>query len=209
MSGSRRAGVILWLVAPVLLFLGWARTPAVAGDMAAGLPQAFPGFVLAGDNRLTAREYDLLGTRDVAWRTYFDAGREPIYLIAVFHEANWKSVHPPHICLRGSDMDLREDHQVRAILGDRQVDVGEIVAHSKSNGRDYLSWFVFGAPDFVSPSYSAFVWRHVPRALMRRTDRGFLLRVETWIGAGGLAEARERCRAFLAESLPAAEARLR
>lgn len=205
----RHAALILWTLAPLLLFLSWSRPPAVRGDLAGRLPRALKGFSLARDNPMTVREYDLLGTRDVVWRTYVDSAREPVYLIAVFHEANWKSVHPPHICLRGSDMELREDRRLRAVLGDREVGVGEIVAHSRSNGRGYLSWFVFGAPDFVSPSYGAFVWRHVPRALLRRSDPGFLLRVETWIGDGDLVAARERCRAFLAEILPAAEASLR
>ena len=204
----RGSALILWSAAPVLLLLGLVRPPAIGDEMAEGLPRALPGFELARDNPLTARQFDLLGTRDVVWRTYLDASREPVYLIAVFHAANWKSVHPPHICLRGSDMELREDRRLRAILGERQVDVGEIVAHSKTNGQGYLSWFVYGAQDFCSPSYAAFVWRHVPRALLRRADSGFLLRVETWIGMGGLAAARERCRALLAEVLPAAEARL-
>ena len=209
-SAPWRSAIVLWIAAPVLLALGLVRPPVGSQSRSLQLPASVAGHELVRENRLTEREYDLLGTRDVVWRTYRGDDGRKVFSIAVFHEANWKSVHPPHICLRGSDMVLRADRRHRTAIDGRDLEVGEIVAFSNSARREYLSWFVYGAPEFSTPSYAGFVWRHLPRAVLRQSDPGFLLRVETWIdGDDGLERARERCRRFLRVVLPAAEAALR
>jgi EpsI family protein len=193
----------------LLAWLAVYRPDVGTEDRAAGMPERVGEFTVVRRNALTPREYALLGTRDVVWRTYRANAGPPVFVIAVFHEANWKSVHPPHICLRGSDMVLRTDQRRRVLLGARSVEVGEIQAHSRSARRDYLSWFVYGGPGLATPSYAAFVLHHLPRALFRRNGPGFLLRVETWIDGGDVETARGRCRQLLEGLLPAAEARLR
>ena len=67
----------------------------------------------------------------------------------------------------------------------------------------------FGASDFLTASYTRFVLHHAPAALLRRSTRGFLLRVETWVEDGEMAAAEARCADFLAKILAAAQERLK
>ena len=64
---------------------------------------------------------------------------------------------------------------------------------------------MYGAPGLLTPSYFEFFWHHAPLALFRQATSGFLLRVETYVGAGGQAEAEQRCSDFLAKMVPAAQ----
>jgi hypothetical protein len=138
-----------------------------------------------------------------------------VFLVAVFHEENWKSVHPPRICIEGSDMAIREEGQV-ALTGETGT-AGRILAYSRTTKLDYLSLYVYGAPGLRTATYfswspwlTSFFWYHAPRALLRRGTPGFLVRVETFAeGEGGMAAAEQRCRDFLTKILPAAEALVR
>ena len=83
--------------------------------------------------------------------------------------------------------------------------VGRIVAKNRSSGDDYLSLFVYGAPGFLGAVYTSFFLHHAPRALVRSSTAGFLLRVESFVGASGAAAAEARCADFVAKVLPSCQ----
>lgn len=203
----RCSGLVLWILAPLLLVLSIYR-PASSGGRAAGLPERLGEWHAVREHFLGEREHALLGTDDVAWRTYQGADGEPVYLVAVFHDSNWKSVHPPHICLEGTNMDIVRDDRETLDLNGRQLELGRLLCLSRDQGKYYLGYYLFGARDFTASTYQAFFWHHLPLGLLRASNSGFLMRVETWVGEGGEAAARRRCEAFLADFLPAAEALL-
>jgi len=204
----RRSGWILWLLAPVLLGLSLYRPFTPSNNRAARIPTVIGPWALVAEHPLGARGHALLGTDDACWRTYSRPDEAPVYLVAVYHDSNWKSVHPPHICLEGSNMEIVRDDSLAVDLGGRIQEVGELLCLSLDRERDYLSLYLFGAEGFTTSSYGGFLWHHLPRALVRASSSGFLMRVETWVGEGGEEAARERCTAFLAEFLPVAEALL-
>jgi EpsI family protein len=193
-------------VAPLLLALSLYRPFTESRGRAGALPEALPSYQLVERHEMTPRQYELLGTNDAAWRTYRDAAGHEVYLVALYHEENWKSVHPPRICLEGSDMSIVEEGEVELPGGAGTA--GRIVAHSRSGQRDYISVYVYGAPDLLTGSYLSFVWHHAPRAVLRRPTRGFLLRVESFVESDGTAAAVARCVDFLTELVPSARALL-
>ena len=69
---------------------------------------------------------------------------------------------------------------------------------------------VFGTRDWLSGDYWDFTLYHLPRALLRANESGFLLRVESPIyGGEEPADAEARCAAFLRSLLPSARSLLR
>jgi hypothetical protein len=116
-------------------------------------------------------------------------------VVALFHDSNWKSVHPPRICIEGSNMDiLRDEEAPFPELGPGRT-VGRIVARSRADGVEYVTMSLYGAADWSAGGYWDFVLHHLPRALVRAPMSGFLLRVESAVLPG--------------EQLDAAEARAR
>lgn len=209
---ARRRGmaVLLWTLAPLLLLLGLYRPPASTRGRAEQLPVVLGGFRLQQSYPIPAQYYRLLGTDDATWRSYVDGSGGEVVVVAVFHDSNWKSVHPPHVCLQGSDFVLVEDDHVSIDLGGAPVPVGHLVAEASQSGRPYVCDYVFGSRDLVTGSYWSFFWHHAPRALFRRSNAGFLLRVESWAdGDDGRAAAERRCRELLQQLLPAAQELLR
>lgn len=209
----RGAAVLLWLLAGPLLWLSLYRPFADVSGRAERLPTTIAGAVLeprdaadqAAFERALPRFAELLGTRDFVWSRYRDGGGAPLNLVALFHDSNWKSVHPPQICIEGSDMDIEIDDLLPIALGDDTVAVSRIAARSRKDGRHYVTLSVFGTRDWLAGSYFEFFVHHAPRALLRTSNAGFLLRVETLIGVGeDAAVAVERCRRFLAELVPQA-----
>jgi exosortase len=210
----------LWLLAGPLLFLGTYRPPAGPGDRAERLPVQLAGCELVPRTPAEARRFEqslprwreLLGTPDFVWRRYrrSAAPQSRIQLVALFHDSNWKSVHPPRICIEGSDMDIEQDDVVPAPWLGTGVTAGRILARARADGVRYLTLSLFGTRDWASGSYTEFTMHHLPRAFWRANESGFLLRVETPLAAGeDLAVAEARCGAFLAELLPAARELLR
>ncbi len=207
--GARTSAVVLWLAAPVLLWLTLHRPFTATSGRAARVPVAVGEFRVASDHALTPREFDLLGTDDATWRTYRDRTGAEIYVVVVFHQENWKSVHPPHLCLRGSDMLIDGDAiQTTRALDGTDFEVGRILASSRVGGRRYLSMFLYGARGLRTASYSGFVLHHLPRAIARVAAPGYLLRVETWID-GDVDAADARCRGLLTALVPELEELLR
>ena len=205
----KKSGLVLWLLGPFLLWLSSYRPfPAVSGR-ANRLPAQVGEFVLARDHELTARTHELLGTTDATWRTYRDAAGHEIYLVAVFHEQNWKSVHPPRICIEGSNMTVtaESDHALETDASSGRA-YALLEAKSNENGRRYLTCYVYGAADFTTPHYASFFMHHAPAALLRRGTSGFLLRVEAWASEDSKSDL-ERMRGFLSTLLPLAQGLLR
>lgn len=196
---------VLWVAAPLLLALDLVRPFTESRGLARTLPESLAGYTLAVDRQLTARQTELLGTEDAAWRTYEDGEGNRIFMVAVFHEENWKSVHPPRICIEGSDMTIEAEDTSPLPLDTGAAVAGRILAKSRARDLDYVSLYVYGAPGLLTPSYFEFFWHHAPLALFRRATSGFLLRVETYVGEGGPAAAEERCRRFLGKLVPAAQ----
>jgi hypothetical protein len=213
----RGIALALWLIAGPLLGLGLYRPDFEGGQRAERLPLQVAGYGLVERSaaaqelfeRSLPRWRELLGTPDFVWRRYRDPAGGWITLVALFHDANWKSVHPPQICIRGSNMEIEVDDSVPVPeLGGREA--GRIVARERSEGRLWVTLSLFGTSDWESGSYSAFVWHHLPRALLRQTESGFLLRVESMVGSGeDVAAAQARCARVLADILPAARKLLR
>lgn len=147
---------------------------------------------------------ELLGSNDFVWRRYQDAQGALINLVATFHDTNWKSIHAPRICIEGSNMDIETDDVIPAPWLADDANVSRIVARSRSNGVRYVTYSVFGGKDWLTGRYLAFAWHHLPLALLRRNESGFLLRVETAIlpGETDSAAAEARCAVFLRDILP-------
>jgi len=211
-------GVLLWALAVPLLWLSVYRPAGGSRDRAARLPQQVAAWQWEPRSnseeqqfqRALPRWVELLGTEDFVWRRYRDPERQRIQLVALFHDSNWKSVHPPRICIEGSNMDIETDDLIGAPWLAPGAQLGRIVARSRSDGWRYLTLSVFGTQRWAAGSYSEFTLYHLPRAFWRQNESGFLLRVETPVRAGeDLAVAEARCMGFLQELLPAAREVLR
>jgi EpsI family protein len=198
------SAVILWLVAPALLWLGATRPLGQNTGRAEALPRELAGFRVTEDFPMTPGTIAALGTPDATHRRYHDGTRD-VFIVAVYHEANWKSVHAPDTCLRGSNMEMVEDG-VRALeIGGLSRDVGRLTMRSRQDGRVYLSLFAYvGPPDFVTGSYWRFFRHHAPRALFREPLDGCLLRAETWVVDETPEQAEARCGKLLSAMIETA-----
>ena len=213
-----RIGFVLWLLAVPLLALSVYRPGGSDRARAERLPDAVAGWQRiqrtepeqAAFTKALPRWIELLGTADFTWRRFRHADGSRIHLVALFHDTNWKSVHAPRICIEGSDMDIEQDDLQPAPWLGAAGTVGRIVARSRTDGWRYLTLSVFGTRDWSSGSYAEFSWHHMPLALLRRNESGFLLRVETPIRKGeSVAVAEQRCAAFLQDLVPMAREQLR
>ncbi len=197
---------LVWLLAPGLLWLSLYRPFIPSSGRAVQLPLQVGDFTMSEDLALSEKEFSLLGTNDAVWRSYRQEDGGLARVVAVFHQQNWKSVHPPHICLRGSNMVILEDESAKITLDSEELTVGRILARSKDSGDSYLNLYVFGAPGFTSESYLGFFLHHAPLALLRASVGGFLLRVEVWIDPVDPAGSEARAQRMLAAILPPARA---
>jgi EpsI family protein len=203
--------IVLWLLAPALLWLSSYRPAGAETGRATRIPDALAGFVRVEDYALDASTVAMLGTEDASWRRY-ERGDESVFVVSVFHDANWKSVHAPDTCLRGSNMDIVDSDVIhtRGIDGASDGEIGRLRMHAVDRQQDYLSVFVFlAAPDFATGDYWSFFWHHAPGALLRKNVSGALIRVETWIGDDGLQAAEARCTNVIQAVIPAAFEQLR
>lgn len=208
---------MLWLAAPCLLGLSLYRPDAGATERAARLPTRLAAWQMVPRTSAQEAEFELalprwrelLGTGDFVWRSYH-AGGAPVHLVALFHDSNWKSVHPPRICIEGSNMDIEIDDLLPAPFLGEQGSLGRIVARHRGDGRRFVTLSLFGTGDWTAGDYRAFTWHHLPRALWRASMSGFLLRVETQVAeAETLEVAAARCSAFLQVLLPVAQESVR
>ncbi len=204
-----RSAWVLWVSAPLLLGLSLYRPFTQSTGRAAQLPVVFGTWERTTEHHLSERDFFALGTDDACWRTYEGEDGKEIYLTAVFHDSNWKSVHPPQICLEGSNMEIVRDDQDEIAQEGGTVEVGRLFCSALDQRGDYLSLYVYGSEEFSTHSYWSFFFHHLPRAVLRSSNSGFLLRVETWIGDGTEESARQRCADFLSELLPAAQSLVR
>ncbi len=209
----RRVASVAWVLAGPLLWLGLHRPFTDGHGRAEGLPAVVGAWAVvprsaaaeARFQRNLPQWWELLGTRDFVWRHYRTADRHAVQLVGLFHDTNWKSVHPPRICIEGSNMDIERDDLVAAPWLGPSATASRIVARSRTKGQRFVTLSVFGTGGWTSGSYAEFFWHHLPRALLRRSESGFLLRVESPIEAGEAdAVAEERCAGFLGLIVPAA-----
>jgi exosortase len=208
----------VWLAAAPLLALSLYRPVGGAAGRADRLPVEFAGYRLvprtaeqeAQFQKNLPRWRELLGTPDFVWRRYEDGDGNPLWVVALFHDANWKSVHPPRICIEGSNMDiLGDDVAAFPELGEGCT-AGRIVARSRGDGWSYVTMSLYGTADWSSGDYWDFTLHHLPRALVRANMSGFLLRVEAAVQAGETADAAEaRARRFLRALAPIAQEAVR
>lgn len=85
-----------------------------------------------------------------------------------------------------------------------------IVARARRTGRRFVTLSLFGTADWLSGDYWQFTLHHLPRALVRANQSGFLLRAEAPIGDGeSEADAERRASRFLQALVPIARERLR
>jgi hypothetical protein len=93
--------------------------------------------------------------------------------------------------------------------GGTGAEYGLLHMHALDRDQDYVSLYVFLAGrEFATPGYWSFFAHHAPRALLRQSVSGCLLRVETWVGADGLEAATNRCREALDALVQAARQEL-
>ena len=202
-SGKVHACLLAVLAMP-LLVLSLHRPFAGTNQRASLLPEQFGPYVLREQRAIDESFQSLLGTKDAAWRVYGVEGGPPVFVVAVFHEENWKSVHPPHICLEGSDMEIGSDQQVELVVDGQPSRVGVLVAHPRGASREYVSVHAFVTNELTTGSYLDFFLHHAPRALLRQSNAGALLRVETYVQPGeDVRSARQRCGELLGRMLPA------
>ena len=213
-----RSTATLWLVCGPLLWLSLARPYGGDNHRAERLPAALAGFTLQPRDAAEERSFqqslprwrELLGTDDFVYRRYRDDEQRFINLVAVFHDANWKSVHPPRICIEGSNMAILEDELVEVAWMPAGARLGRITAQSRGYSTSFVTLSVFGTSDWVSGDYWEFFWHHLPRAILRANESGFLLRVESPVRPGESADdAAGRCEEFLRSLLPSAQELLR
>lgn len=212
------AGTVLWLAALPLLGLSLYRPGGSSKARAEALPETLAGYTVVPRDAAEEARFqqnlprwrELLGTGDFVWRRYRDAAGAMVNLVALFHDTNWKSVHPPRICIEGSGMDIEVDDLVPAGELAAGANASRIVARSRTDGWRYVTLSVFGTADWLSGDYWEFTWHHLPRALVRANLSGFLLRVESPVRPDeDTAAAEARCRQFLRALLPAAREPLR
>ena len=192
-----RVGAWMWPLCLCLCLLSFTRAEPSLSGRARALPTVLTPFTSMSEREVTPRMHQLLGTDDAAWRNYEDDQGRRLFVVAVFHGSNWKSVHPPHICLLGSDMSIEQEGgtDLASRDGDR---AGQILLRTKKDGRPYVSLYAYGASDLCTGSYLKFFLHHAPRALFRASNDGFLLRVEAYAdGPGGFDAAEARCRELL------------
>ena len=201
--------VALWLLAPALLWLAVDRPHGGDTHRAARLPERLGRFAIEVDRPITAELAETFGTGDAVWRRH-SAADGFVDVVVVYHDANWKSVHAPDTCLRGSNMTLVEDGPFETTIDGAARSVGRLRLESFEFAEDYLSLYAYVAPpDFVSGSYADFVWHHAPRALLRASLSGCLVRAETWIDDGDIAAAEARCAEVLVAAVEHARGLLR
>lgn len=212
-ASLRGPAMVLWLLAVPLAWLSYYRPFADRSGRAERLPDTIAGYLYEPRSEAQQREFEaalprwreLLGTGDFVWRRYRDKDKHLVNLVALFHDTNWKSVHPPRICIEGSNMTIETDDLVPAPWlreGDAAV-ASRIVARRLSDQWRYVTLSIFGTQHWASGDYWDFTMHHLPRALFRQNESGFLLRVESPIYSGeSLAVAETRCREFLRALLP-------
>ena len=216
-NSLRGPAIACWVLAGPLLWLSCYRPFGDLDGRAEQIPAMIADYQLESRNpkqqvafeQALPRWRELLGTDDFVWRRYRSANKHVINLVALFHDTNWKSVHPPRICIEGSNMVIEQDDFVDAdwLLdeADGRPVVSRIVAKRRSDGWRFVTLSMFGTKSWASGDYWDFTMHHLPRALLRQNESGFLLRVESPIYSGeDVAHAQERCREFLKQLMPSA-----
>jgi exosortase len=221
-TSLRGPAIACWLLAGPLLWLSCYRPFSDRAGRAEQIPAIIAGYQMQPRSEAQQKSFEkslprwreLLGTGDFVWRRYRDSSKHMINVVALFHDTNWKSVHPPRICIEGSNMIIEQDDFVEASwlneAGDSHAITSRIVAKRRSDGWRFVTLSMFGTESWASGDYWDFTMHHLPLALLRQNESGFLLRVESPIYAGeDVAQSQTRCREFLEQLMPSARRLLR
>jgi exosortase len=216
-TSLRGPAIACWLLAGPLLWLSCYRPFSDRSGRAEQIPATIAGYEMQSRSEAQQQAFEkalprwreLLGTGDFVWRRYRDSEQHMINVVALFHDTNWKSVHPPRICIEGSNMMIEQDDLVGASWitedGGSDAVASRIVAKRRSDGWRFVTLSMFGTESWASGDYWDFTMHHLPRALLRQNESGFLLRVESPIYSGeDVAQSQARCREFLEQLMPAA-----
>ena len=178
---SRSMPALLIALGIPALVLGFWQPAERALGLAKDVPRSFPGYVHVREHALSERDYELLGTRDVVWRRLREESSDALIdLTVVFAGRNWKSLHPPELCLEAAGLGI-EDRQSRYL--DIDGTRTELSLLRADRSRDvYLIGYLFGGPGYETPSFTGYFWRNVPRALLRRGGASYMVRIELPLG---------------------------
>ncbi|MFQ5507298.1 MAG: exosortase C-terminal domain/associated protein EpsI, partial [Planctomycetota bacterium] len=196
------ATLVLALLGLPAAVLGCLHPAGLVRPLAALVPRQSEHFVAVRDHPLSERWYRMLGTRDVCWRSYeHRSSARRVVLTNVFHGRNWKSVHPPQVCLKASGFELMGEENHSFEIPEERLTCNVLTASYRKTR--YMIAYVYGGPDFTTPSYFRFFLRNLPKTILRRPIRGFLLRVDMpWPGSMPRDDAEALLGSFLAEYLP-------
>jgi len=199
--------VILALGLPATA-LGFYRPVDPPDRLSAEIPYETTHFEAANDHEISDRWYALLGTRDVVWRDYkHKSSGRLLTVTGLFHGRNWKSVHPPEVCLQASGFEV-ENLSIRTMAHDASP-LQIAMLESEYQGRKFLSAYLYGGRGFTTPYYSSFFLENLPSAIFRSQTVGFLLRVDIEMRDLDQVQAETLLSGFLEEFLPYMEAAVR
>jgi EpsI family protein len=167
------------------------------------------------DKSLTARQYDLLETRDILFREYVRGDVRVLACVAVAG-AEGKAAHPPEICYRGQGWDVVDQRRLEVALAGRTRAIDRLLVRQEGVELLVWSWYRVGAeetPDWLREQQLAF-----SATLSGRDDRAALLRFSTSLGkfapddaaaaAAAEAAAEASLEDFVGKFLPAFDAAL-
>jgi exosortase len=199
---TRRLSVLVVVFGVPTVLLGFYRPANPSGDLGSRFPRELPGFEFLTEHALSENDYSLLGTRDVAWRRYrHHESQRFVDFTAVFHGRNWKSLHPPEICLEAAGLEIRGQELRSVVVDGRETSLTLLRADRAE--QSYAVGYLFGGTGYETPSFLGFFWSNVPRALFRLPMSGYLLRVELPFDGDELDPATERILAeFASRALP-------
>jgi len=172
------AGVLcaVAVVAALSVYVGWQRHVSPASDILAGIPKSV-GDWTGADQRLEARVFDILGTRDVLSRAYVNSKGDRVYFLIVLAQQSPSRTHPPEQCLSGEGDTIIGGRYRELVAGSQAVPIREIQL-SRSEGQR-LSWHFYKSGDRLSASY----WGHQIGVTLRKLRNPLaadvLIRAET------------------------------
>jgi EpsI family protein len=208
MTGPR-LGVVLLLLGASAVSTWRLHRPASASDMRllAAAPRELAGWK-GRDVRLDERQYQLLESRDVLYRSYRGAAGDVLACVAVAGPEG-RPAHPPEICYRGQGWQVESFVTIDGEIGGRRRSLGELQI---SRGRTRLlvwSWYRVGAEE--TESWWREQWLAILARFAGRDDRVALLRFSTPLRGAredDLRAGRTTLSRFLTDVLPPIEAAL-
>lgn len=208
MNGARTAVLLALLAASAAFTLRVARPRAIApARLVERVPRDCAGWQ-GVDSPLTDRQYELLETRDVLFRSYLRAGEPEVLACVALSGTDGKAAHPPEICYRGQGFEILDQRRVEVEIAGRHRQIDRL--RIRRDRLELLVWSWYRVGDEETPDW----WREQQLALSHtlrgHDERAALLRFSTVVaaGAGGEAAAERRLADFAGNFLPPLDAAL-